>query len=361
MRIDAHQQTFLYKLLMNPDAGYRITRHLLLLLAVVVISFNQAYMGFMGYHELLGHNIYLFTLFILITYLILGYFNIYVLIPRLLLKERYRAYFISFFVSIFFFMTLHFGLEYFVFIYYDLEPTIYSFFSEAGNPLWLEVLSSFLVDSIAIFGVSFTVILKHWLINDNQIHELESAHMQSEVEKLKEKVNPGFLFSILHKVGNLVEEDQEKASDMLMELSEILRYELYDCNREEVLLNSEIGFITNYLRLEQSCTGKMDFRVTTEGDFNGVSIPPFLFLPVIQYVVRKSREGNDPFALDLHFRISPDAISLHCSCPEQARTEDPGLANIQLRLNRLYDKRYLLQIVRDPQPMLSLKIDFLHA
>jgi len=344
---------------MNPNKGYRITRHFLLFLAVIMISLNQAYMGFWGYHELLGYHIYLFALFILVTYLIQGYFNIYILIPRLLLKEKYLVYFITFFISISFFLVLHFGLEYIVFVYYDLEPTLYSFFSEEGNPLWLEVLSAFLVDSIAIFGVSFTVILKHWLINDKQMHELENIHMQSEVEKLKEKVNPRFLFSILHKVGDIVEKDQEKASDMLMELSEVLRYELYDCNREEVLLNSEITFITNYLQLEKSCYENVDFGVTVEGDINGIFIPPFLFLPVVQYIVKIAQEEGDYFRINLHFRISRESVSLFCSCPEHVTIEDSGLINMRLRLNRLYNKRYLLQIIKDPHPMLHLKIDFL--
>lgn len=358
-QIDSYQQTFIYKLLMSPDVSYRITRHLLLLLAVLAISFNQAYMGFMGYHELLGNNLYYIALFILVTYFVLGYFNIYVLIPRFLLKEKYLIYFVSFFVSILFSLILHFGLEYAIFAHYNLKPSVYSFFSEGGNPFWLEALSSFLVDSIAIFGVSFTVILKYWLINDNQVNELENVHMQSEVEKLKEKVNPQFLFSILHRVGDIVEADQAKASDMLMELSEVLRYELYDCNREEVLLNSEIAFIENYLQLEKSCYGKMEFNITIEGNMSGVLIPPLLFLPAIQYAVRKGQERNQYFLTDVRFVLTRDSVSLFCSSPENATIDDPGLMNMRLRLDRLYDKRYLLQICGDANPMLHIKIDFL--
>lgn len=342
---------------MARETGYRIGRHLLILLAVTAISYNQIYMGFIGYHEVLGNNMYFFTFLILITYLILGYFNIYVLIPRYLLKEKYATYFIVFFISILFFMILHYGVEYGGFKYYSLQPGIYSYFHDAGSPFWLEFASSFLVDSIAILGVSFTILLKHWLINDSQVNEWETVHMQSEVEKLKEQVNPDFLFSILHKVGDIAEEEQAKASDILMELSEVLRYELYDCNRQEVLLNSEIGFIRNYLQLEQLCYGKMDFEVAVEGDTNSVLVPPLLFLPIVQYAVKEEQKKESYFHLILRFQVSDDSISLFCSCPD-ANLNDTGLTNIRLRLHKLYNERSVLRVTEGEDPMLHLRINF---
>jgi len=352
-----HQSTFFYKLIIAPGITYRIGRHLLILLGVVAISYNQAYMGFLGYHPILGSNMFFITLFYIVTYLILGYFNVYVLVPRLLLKEKYLLYFIVFVFSMSFFIALHFALEYYVYRYYHLEPSLYSFFSDEGSPFYLELASSFLVDSIAILGVSFTVILKRWLINGSQVLELETTHIHSEVERLKEQVNPDFLFSILHKVGDTVERNQARASDMLMELSEVLRYELYDSNRQEVLLNSEIIFIRNYLDLEKSYYEKMDFEVLVEGNTNGVLVPPLLFLPIVQYTIKKQQEENRSFCATIQFLIRDEFVSLFCSCTE-VNLEDPGLKNIRLRLEKLYGERYTLQAVNRKEPALYLNINF---
>lgn len=342
---------------MDRRTGYRIGRHTLLILAVMAVAFNQIYMGFLEYHELFGNSIYLFSLFILVTYLLLGYFNIYILVPRLLLKERYPAYFTLFFFLIMLFLLVHYGFEYAILKYYRLDPGQYSYFNNTGNPLWLELLSSFLIDSMAILGVSFMIIFKHWLINDMQVHELETLHMQSEVEKLKEQINPVFLLSILHNVGDIVDENQEKASDMLMDLSEILRYQLYDCNRQEVLLHAEISFIRNYLQLERCHSGMLSFEVATEGDVHSVFIPPLLFLPIVQYAVKKQEKRGCAYRIDLCFRVDNDSFSLFCSCAE-ADLYDEGLKNIWLRLNRLYPERYELQIREEDSRFLHLKINF---
>ncbi|MDL2282674.1 histidine kinase [Parabacteroides sp. OttesenSCG-928-G06] len=355
--IHSHQESFFYKLLMDRNIGYRIGRHTLFVLAILAVAINQVYMGFLEYHALIGNKMYLLILFVLATYLLLGYFNIYVLVPRLLLKEKYAGYFTSFFLLVIIFLFLHYGLEYAVFKYYNLNPGVYSYFGNAANPLWLDMLSTFFVDSIAILGVSFMIIFKHWLINDSEVHALENLHMQSEVEKLKEQINPEFLLSILHNVGDIAGQDQEKASDMLMDLSEILRYQLYDCNRREVLLYAEIRFINNFLQLEKRYDEKMDFNVTTTGDAGSLFIPPLLFLPIVQYAVKKRKREPYPFLISLSFQVNNDSFSLICSCPD-ADMDDIGLKNIRLRLDKLYHKRYSMQITSGEDPALHLNIKF---
>lgn len=356
-RKDTHQDSFLYKLLIDRGACYRAGRHFLLILAGVVISINQVYMGFAGYYEILGDCMPFFVFFILATYLLMAYLNIYLLVPRLLLKEKYAAYFGLFFLLILVLLFIHYGVEYAVFNYFDLSPGVFSFFGHKINPFWLEFTATFLINSITILGVGFTVLLKYWFINDMKANELETVHVRSEVEKLKEQVSPSLLFSILHRVSDMAETDPAKASDMIMELSQILRYELYDCNRPDVLLNSEINFIRNYLRLEQSACGKMEVDLTIEGETNGVLIPPLLFLPIVQYAVRQEQEKKDFIRIMVRLCSSNDSISFSCSCSTW-ESDNSGLANIRLRLEKLYNDRYSLQHTEGDKPMLQLKINY---
>jgi len=329
---------------MSPKATYRVSRHLLLILALFAISFNVTYMGFQEYSSLLGVDLYWWSIFILFTYLIEGYFNMYVLIPKLFLKEKYSTYFIFFSITVLLFVCIHYGLEYSVFTLYNLEPGLYSYFKKEGISFFLEFLASYFIDFIAILGAGLTIALKYWLVNDKQVHHLEQVHMQTEVEKLKEQVNPRFLFSILHKIGDIAPENQQKASEMLMELSDILRYQLYDCNRENVLLNAEIRFINTYLQIEKLYYGKMDFEIKTEGDINGIFVPPLLFIPLVQVAVKDRQKGGGYFNMQLYFRSGDDYIAFCCDCEDAGLLSSPDLNKIKKRLEGLFPEKYVLRI-----------------
>lgn len=327
---------------MDPGRIYRICRHTLLVLGVAALSFNQIYMGLFEYGELLGYNLYLYTLLILSTYLCEGYFNMYVLIPRYFIKEKYRFYFLSFFLTIFLFVILHYLLEYSFFRLHSVEPGIYSYFKTYGSPFWLEFLAGYFVDCIAILGAGMIVILKYWLINDRQKSQLERKHMQTEVEKLKEQVNPEFLFAVLHKMGDTTVDNQQKASDMLLELSSLLRYQLYDSNRGKVLVNAEIGFITNYLRIEKLCYEEMDFEVKTVGEVQCILTPPLLFMPLVHCAVKDFQRKGNYFFIHIQFRSTVDFISFTCDCNSMELLGSKDLDKIKLRLESLYKNRYLL-------------------
>ena len=123
-----------------------------------------------------------------------------------------------------------------------------------------------------------TVLLKEWMINNRRVSQMEKAHVVSEVERLKEQISPELLFKTLHQSGELTLSEPETASKMLMKLSQLLRYQLYDCNRAKVLLSSEITFLTNYLTLEQTSRPQFYYEFTSEGEVNRMLVPPLLFI-----------------------------------------------------------------------------------
>ena len=94
---------------------------------------------------------------------------------------------------------------------------------------------------------------------------MEKVHVLSEVEQLKEQVSPELLFKTLHHSGELTLSEPEKASKMLMKLSQLLRYQLYDCSRTKVLLSSEINFLNNYLTLEQNSQAQFNYELLADG------------------------------------------------------------------------------------------------
>ena len=178
---------------------------------------------------------------------------------------------------------------------------------------------------------------------------MEKAHVLSEVEQLKEQVSPELLFKTLHHSGELTLTKPEKASKMLMKLSQLLRYQLYDCSRRKVLLSSEITFLTNYLMLEQSSLPQFRYQFTSEGEVNRMLVPPLLFIPFVQHIVELTHEQQTllPVSLDIHLKAEKGTIVFTCMCPQLNLSVNRGLERIRQRLDLLYGDRYGLSFTME--------------
>jgi LytS/YehU family sensor histidine kinase len=169
------------------------------------------------------------------------------------------------------------------------------------------------------------------------------------VEQLKEQVSPELLFKTLHHSGELTLTEPEKASKMLMKLSQLLRYQLYDCSRQKVLLSSEIVFLTNYLTLEQSSLPQFRYQFTSEGEVNRELVPPLLFIPFVQHIVELTHEQqiSIPVSLDIHLKAEKGTIVFTCMCPQLNLSVNRGLERIRQRLDLLYGDRYGLSLTTE--------------
>lgn len=148
---------------------------------------------------------------------------------------------------------------------YSHWPQLHARGSYFSVPMLMDYISSFMLSTLCMIGGTMTLLLKEWMIENQRVSQMEKAHVLSEVEQLKEQVSPELLFKTLHHSGELTLTEPEKASKMLMKLSQLLRYQLYDCSRQKVLLSSEIVFLTNYLTLEQSSLPQFRYQFTSEG------------------------------------------------------------------------------------------------
>lgn len=191
-----------------------------------------------------------------------------------------------------------------------------------------------------------TLLLKEWMIENQRVSQMEKAHVLSEVEQLKEQVSPELLFKTLHHSGELTLTEPEKASKMLMKLSQLLRYQLYDCSRQKVLLSSEIAFLINYLTLEQSSLPQFRYQFTAEGEVNRMLVPPLLFIPFVQHIMELAHEQQTllPVSLDIHLKAEKGTIVFTCMCRQLNLSVNRGLERIRQRLDLLYGDRYGLSL-----------------
>lgn len=281
---DKIRKTFLYNLLVSPS--FRVWRHVLAIVCVAIVAVSRTYVTFYLNIPALGNTIYLIFLCSIVAFGVVIYYNIYILVPKYLLKKKYAIYITSLGLSVLLLVLFEMLTEYLVYTLLDLPHERTSYF----NPVSIiDLLSNFVMNTLCIAGIAMTILLRHWMIEESRVTELEKAHVHSEVERLKEQANPQFLSNILRRASSLTATNPEKASDMLYKLSQLLRYQLYDCAREKVLLASEISYLGNYLALEQQYSETFRYNIDSEGDINRAFIPPLLFIPFVHEVVEQVR------------------------------------------------------------------------
>jgi hypothetical protein len=315
---------------------YRLLRHLLLIVAIVLLSFWEIadiYQAGSRWFPVAKSSI----IFLLVVYL-----NIYLLAPLFLLKRHwYWVYLLT---------TLYVALMvYFVEIWLNdavyLRHTtkIMELYGRIEiNPL-LQVFTSGFTLVILMFSSSAVVLFRKWAIHDARVHDLEKSAMQSELEQLKKQVNPQFLIRLLDKANTTsLQGNREEAADILLRLGNILRYQLYDSARQFVLLNSDIRFLTEILSLEQKYRDDFSFTVESDGNLQNCLIPPLLFLPFVEHIVSAKA---DVMFINLHFRMDDNALIFECRSPRVTEENpDAGFDAICRRLALLYENGYSLKV-----------------
>lgn len=346
-----NNSTLLYRFLVSPEL--RWMRYWVLIIILATISFNQVFIIFLDYQDILGGWIYIFTFLYLLTYIGVIYLNLFWLFPKFLLKRRYLGYISLLSVAMMFALAIQMATEY---ISYSCWPELYERASYFSIPMVMDYISSFMLSTLCMIGGTMTVLLKEWMIDHQRVSQMEKAHILSEVEQLKEQVSPELLFKTLHHSGELTLSEPGKASTMLMKLSQLLRYQLYDCSRAKVLLSSEITFLNNYLTLEQSSQSSFSYEFLSEGEVNRTLVPPLIFIPFVQHIVKSINERriSTPVFLKIHLKVEENTIIFTCLCPQVNLPADKGLERIRQRLNLLYGNRYGLFLTTE-SIMLELK------
>ncbi|PXV62328.1 histidine kinase [Dysgonomonas alginatilytica] len=342
--------TFLYSFL--TDSKYRIFRHVLLIFFVlVVICFNQTYITYQPSLKALGSKLYLLAFITTVAYIVIVYFNLYVLVPKLLLKKKYVSYITALSALVLLLVIAINAQEYIAYTLLDI-PHVRS--SYLNYVTLLDGISNFTINMLCISGGSMVVLLKYWMENEQVVNQLRNEQMQSEVEQLKDQINPQFLFNILNRASTLTKTDPKLASDMLLKLSHLLRYQLYDCSRDKVLLSSEITFLTNYLDLEKLYFDKFDYSISSQGDVHRVFVSPMLFTPFVQSTINRIQTLDIESFMHLHFKADDDTVYFTYDLSNNKMLiDDSEFSGIKQRLNLLYNSNYDLTTSKG---MIGLKL-----
>ncbi len=286
-----------------------------------------------------------------IRLLILGaavYYNIYVLIPKYLANKKGGFYFLFFILLVVVVTPIE------NFLIYTKSANVPEMRAQLLSTLNLKFVSNFF-----IIGTSTLVkITLDWLRSQREKQELETKTMQSELRFLKSQINPHFLFNTLNSLYALTLKKSDKAPDIVLKLSEMMRYMLYECNEPFVLLSKEVLYIRNYLDLEKLRQGdKIDIDFTVEGNISDQRIAPLMFMSFIENCFKHGLGNHiSPGFVRITFTVEGSEMKavIENSKPQSMpknlhpRSGGIGLVNVRRRLELLYPDRYSLEILDTP-------------
>ena len=265
------------------------------------------------------------------------YFNLNILIPRYLTKSKFIIYLLSLASLIMVTAVVDFGMyDYFI---DKIFPNIYfiSYFK-----VWELVL---IVKGYLIFTLLLFLIWQYYsMLVANRVKA------QNELSALKAQINPHFLFNNLNTIYSLASKNDKRTKDVILQLSDYLRYVLYDTSSESIPLEKEVEIIRKYVELQKERVNPSitQIELITEGNFENLNISPLLLLPLAENCF-KHGIGKNPGKIQIYIGLkekqliftTENAIALR----EKNREEEIGgigINNVENRLNLLYPNRYSL-------------------
>ncbi len=217
-------------------------------------------------------------------------------------------------------------------------------------PMMLDIIISLLM-----LGCDYALVqISRYQEEKEEMQKLKGTHLQHELQYLKAQIHPHFFMNMLNNIHGMVELDPAKAQEMIMELSKLMRYVLYEGAQLFISLQKEEEFIANYVNLlrERYSSKKVSISLDMPKEGNeGVMVPPLLFLGIIENAFKHGISYKNPSYVAIKLSVEQAHVELLCenSVHEHAETENVeggvGLANLRHRLRLLFVDDFTLDIV----------------
>ncbi|ROI06877.1 GHKL domain-containing protein [Chryseobacterium sp. G0240] len=326
------------------ETRYKAHRHLLFLIFFFFLLYSARF-----WHPYSGVYQYYVLFFVYAILITMVYINIYILVPRFFFKTQYVTYLV---------VLLFMGVIGLNIIGYGFKSVFAGF--KIGN-MYREnekggIYEGILMCIPIILTTTTVKLLQKWISDNKRINELSNLTLNMELNELRNQINPHFLFNMLNNVKALIRTDPDKASVVIVKLSEFLRYQLYENSEEKTLLTSEIDFLSNFLNLEKIRRENFSFDIQTDADkriINGIFIPPNLFTTFVENAVKHSVDisGKESY-VRIWIKIEDRQLIFTCvnsRNPDYSVSDKKnsglGLVNIKRRLELLYNNDFELNII----------------
>jgi LytS/YehU family sensor histidine kinase len=200
-------------------------------------------------------------------------------------------------------------------------------------------------------------LFSYWLKEEQKAHAIREEKSQAELNFLRNQFHPHFIFNALNSLYSKILSKSEQSADIVLKISSLLRFSIYDINARAVALEKEISYLKDYIALQRIRFDKrLDLSFTIEGSPENKIIEPFIIIPFIENSFKYCMGEHSAMGwITISISIADDWITLKVENSKDdsidyTRSSPPGssngvgLDNVKRRLQLLYPDDHTLKI-----------------
>ena len=282
--------------------------------------------------------------------IVLFYFNYFYLVPKFLLQKNTFLYIVLIIILIF--VSIFIGN-----LFHDNAPpeNLPQDFPrpDRRGPFHFVYFFPMLFNlAIVVIGTSIRI-YEEWNKNERKRHEIEAQKKTTELNFLKNQLNPHFLFNSLNSIYALTNKKSNDAPEAVITLSELMRYMLYKTDNDFVLLKDEFEYIQNYLKLQRlRIVNNENVTLNIHGNVSNQKIRPLLLISFIENAFKHGTDfmGNTEVRIVMTItnnKLEFSCINLKGNNKKVKKDSGIGFPNTKERLDLLYPDKYTLDVKED--------------
>ena len=327
--------------LKNTSYKIPLKYHFIFWISYFLFNFIRWGSYFNDYLYSLKSNLVEFPLHIIIVY-----FNIYYLIPRFIVNKKYFKYFLYFSCSLGVIYLLRTSLNYLL-VSKNIWPEAVGLHSAFS---FNHVVAVILGEIYVIALVSAIKLTVDWIFEKKKNDSLIKEQLSNELKFLRTQIQPHFFFNTLNNLYALTLEKSDNAPVVILKLSEMMQYVLYDVKDTNISLLKEINYIHNYLELEKLRYGDhVSSKLNVVGNVGNIKVPPLLFLPFIENCFKHGATNSDHIIVDISFQKKGKELLFKVENNFNFHNKIEikhgiGINNVKRRLHLLFQDKFKLKI-----------------
>jgi len=204
---------------------------------------------------------------------------------------------------------------------------------------------------IALYFLILFITIANWVFKQiKALIRLKNEKAKTELMHLKSQVNPHFFFNMLNNLYGLVDKDSKKAQELILKLSDMMRYSIYDGEKDRVLLSEEIAYLENYIELHKMRYHKaIDIQFNIDTNDTDYEIMPLLFIILLENAFKHGVENlRENAYVHINLRTYNNEVTFEIENNFEEVQDNPetgiGLKNLKRRLELVYPKKHTLTI-----------------
>ncbi len=276
----------------------------------------------------------------------LVYLNLFYLVPRYVLKEKYVSYVTLLLLSLFFVYLLKTGLT-----YYLISNNIWPEANREYKPFEINHIIAVCIGELYVLAMASSIYLTLiWLKERERNRILREEQFKIKLKYLKNQIQPHFFFNTLNNLYALSLEKSDKVPNVILKLSKLMEYVLYGIEKDNYAsLINEINYIQNYIEIEKLRFENTEVSVNINSNIDDIKVPPLLLITLLENAFKHGGYNNKNLNIRINFQIINDKIldfviiNNFTNSPKLTPNKGIGLINTRKRLKLIFKDNYKLE------------------